>query len=348
MINFSNSTIEKVSVHNVGNKTNEEDLILSNELLDISDNLVKALLSKFFLTPFTNVEFNAFTFSNGDFNMNPLYNFASKIFENEKTLHKNAIDIAKHLYEISIHPQIKSGDLFVAYFKDIEIAEAITDAIGIFKSENRQSFLKVDNEDTNFSIQYDDGINIDKLDKGCLILNVNKAEGYKVCIVDKANKNTEAQYWKDDFLKLKPLSDEYHFTKDIMSITKDFVTKQLTEEFVVSKADQIDFLNRSVDYFKTHETFNQKEFEAEIFIDSDVRKSFQNFDESYRATNNLELDDHFDISMQAVKKQARVFKSVLKLDRNFHIYIHGDRELIEQGVDTDGRKFYKIYFEKEA
>jgi hypothetical protein len=119
MINFSNSTIEKVSVHNVGNKTNEEDLVLSNELLDISDNLVKALLSKFFLTPFTNVEFNAFTFSNGDFTMNPLYNFASKIFDNEKTLHKNAIDIAKYLYEVSIHPQIKSGDLFVAYFKDI-------------------------------------------------------------------------------------------------------------------------------------------------------------------------------------------------------------------------------------
>jgi 37-kD nucleoid-associated bacterial protein len=348
MINFSNSTIEKVSVHNVGNKTNEEDLILSNELLDISDNLVKALLSKFFLTPFSNVEFNAFTFSNGDFTMNPLYNFASNIFDNEKTLHKNAIDIAKYLYEVSTHPQIKSGDLFVAYFKDIEIAEAMTDAIGIFKSENRQSFLKVDNEDANFRIQYDDGINIDKLDKGCLILNVNKAEGYKVCIVNKANKNTEAQYWREDFLKLKPLNDEYHFTKDMMGITKDFVTKQLTEEFVVSKADQIDFLNRSVDYFKTHETFNQKEFEAQIFIDKDVRKSFQDFDASYRATNNLELDDHFDISMQAVKKQVRVFKTVLKLDRNFHIYIHGDRDLIEQGTDADGRKFYKLYFDKEA
>jgi hypothetical protein len=348
MINFTNSTIEKVSVHQVGNKTNEEELILSNTLLDISDNLVKALLSKFFLTPFSNVEFNTFTFSNGDFTLNPLYNFARNIFDNEKTLHKNAIDIATYLYDVSTHPQIKSGDLFVVYFKDIEITEAITDAIGIFKSENRQSFLKVDNNDADFIIQYDDGINIDKLDKGCLILNVNKDEGYKVCMVDKANKNTEAQYWAADFLKLKPLSDAYHFTKDMMGITKDFVTKQLTEEFVVSKADQIDFLNRSVNYFKTHETFNKKEFEAEIFIDKDVRKSFSNFDESYRNSNNIESEDYFDISMQAVKKQARVFKSVLKLDRNFHIYIHGDRELIEQGTDADGRKFYKLYFDKEG
>ena len=77
-------------------------------------------------------------------------------------------------------------------------------------------------------------------------------------------------------------------------------------------------------------------------------KSFQNFDEIYREENEIELDDNFDISAQAVKKQARVFKSVLKLDKNFHIYIHGNRELIEQGVEKDGRKFYKIYFEEES
>ncbi len=348
MISFSNASITQVSVHSVGNKTNEEDLILSKELLNIDELMIQGLLFKFFTTPFSQVEFNAFTFSNGDFSMNPLYQFASKIFDNEKTLHKNGIDIVTYLYEIALHPQIKSGDLFIAYFKDIEIAEAITDAIGIFKSENRQSFLKVDNDDAHFSIQCEDGINIEKLDKGCLILNVNKEEGYKICMVDKANKNAEAQYWKDDFLKIKPLNDEYHFTKDIMGITKEFVTKQLTSEYVVTKADQIDFLNRSVDYFKTHESFNQKEFEAQIFIDDEVRKSFQDFDASYRVTNNLAMDDHFDISMQAVKKQAKVFKSVLKLDRNFHIYIHGDRELIEQGVDADGRKFYKLYFDKEA
>jgi hypothetical protein len=60
------------------------------------------------------------------------------------------------------------------------------------------------------------------------------------------------------------------------------------------------------------------------------------------------MNESFDISPQAVKKQARIFKSVLKLDKNFHIYIHGDRELIEQGVEKDGRKFYKIYFTEES
>ena len=77
-------------------------------------------------------------------------------------------------------------------------------------------------------------------------------------------------------------------------------------------------------------------------------ESFQNYNEKYAKENEIELVDGFDISAQAVKKQARVFKSVLKLDKNFHVYIHGNRELIEQGVDADGRKYYKLYFENEA
>ena len=76
-------------------------------------------------------------------------------------------------------------------------------------------------------------------------------------------------------------------------------------------------------------------------------KSFQTYDESYRQSHEVNIEDSFEISPQAVKKQARVFKTVLKLDKNFHIYIHGNRDLIEQGVEKDGRKFYKIYFNEE-
>jgi hypothetical protein len=59
--------------------------------------------------------------------------------------------------------------------------------------------------------------------------------------------------------------------------------------------------------------------------------------------------ESFEISTPAVKRQARVFKSVIKLDRNFHIYVHGDRELIERGYDEAmGKHFYKIYFDQEV
>ena len=60
------------------------------------------------------------------------------------------------------------------------------------------------------------------------------------------------------------------------------------------------------------------------------------------------MPDEFDISSPAVKKQQKVFKSILKLDRNFHVYIHGNREMIERGYDEErSMNYYKLYFEEE-
>ena len=77
--------------------------------------------------------------------------------------------------------------------------------------------------------------------------------------------------------------------------------------------------------------------------------SFNKFKDGYIREKELDIATEFAISPNAVKKQARVFKSVLKLDRNFHIYIHGDKSLIEQGYDErTGKKYYKIYFDEES
>ena len=99
--------LEKVSVHQVGNKTNNEDLIISKDLLDLSDGKLKDLLLKFFVSSFSNPEFYNFSFSNNDFTLNPIYSYALQIFEHGSAFHINSIHIAKHLYELSTHPQIK-------------------------------------------------------------------------------------------------------------------------------------------------------------------------------------------------------------------------------------------------
>ena len=114
-----------------------------------------------------------------------------------------------------------------------------------------------------------------------------------------------------------------------MNLTRQYVGDQLDEEFSVSKADKIDLLNRSMDFFKTRDQFNQNEFEKQVLGDESVIESFRNFEKSL--TPEGDRTGNFEISAQAVKRQARVFKSVLKLDKNFHIYIHGDKDLIEKG-----------------
>ena len=67
-----NSDLERVSVHQVGNKTNDERLHLSQDQLDTSDFEIRALLSRFFLSPFTQPEFHSFTFTNDEFKLNPV------------------------------------------------------------------------------------------------------------------------------------------------------------------------------------------------------------------------------------------------------------------------------------
>jgi hypothetical protein len=68
----------------------------------------------------------------------------------------------------------------------------------------------------------------------------------------------------------------------------------------------------------------------------------------YEKAKQIQIEDSFDIHLSAVKAREN-FKSILKLDKNFHVYIHGRRDLIERGIDElSGKKFYKLYFDEES
>lgn len=53
MVDYSNCKLEKVAVHQVGNKTNGEELELSKSLLDIEDEKLNQLLINFFFHSFS-------------------------------------------------------------------------------------------------------------------------------------------------------------------------------------------------------------------------------------------------------------------------------------------------------
>lgn len=347
MLDLINCSIQKLIVHRVGNKTHNENLRLSENLLNLHNERLKDLLIQYFLKPMLKSELYRFTFSNKDFKMNPIYQFAHAIFEENGDFKTISIDIAKFLYDTSIHPNIKRGDLFLAAFKNIAIEGEMTEAIGIFKSENRVSFLKLIDDEQHFNLNYDEGIGIDQLDKGCIIFNIEKNKGYKVCMVDQVNKGTEAQFWSQQFLNICPFENDYHYTKEFLNTTQNYVNQRLSEDFEVGPVDKIDLLNRSVDYFKTNEQFEKEDFEQIVLQDNNLIQSFRTFSNEFQRGHDFDLKDSFDISVDAIKKQARFLKSVLKLDKNFHVYIHGDRSQIEQGVEADGRKYYKLYYTDE-
>lgn len=347
MVLYNNASLPHLSAHKIGNKTNGEDLQASKGELTIDDADREKLLG-YFLKSFTSEEYYHLSSTDGDFKLNPLYQFTAELFESTKQFHHRSVSIAKHLYEVSLHPQIKAGDFFIAYFSNLIVDGQETDALGFFKSESKSSILKLSTpQNGNFELALEDGTSLDKLDKACLIYNLDAEEGFRVSIIDRSSKSTDAQYWRELFLRVRPANTNFQSTLNVLDIARHFVADQITEEFELSRAEQLGYLTKSIDYFKKHEEFNQREFEQEVFEDPELIKSFRKFDHNFRDQLDLEREDSFTISAEVVKKQARVFKSVLKLDKNFHIYIHGDRELIERGVEKDGRKYYKIYYNNE-
>ena len=344
-LDFSAASLRQLCTHHVGNRLREEGLILSEQATEVLPETMQYVM-EYFLSTLKSEEVYSFTHP-VQLHQNDVFAAAEQIFSQVESFLEQSQNLARLLYEYATHPKVISGELNVALFDQVQWEGKELQAVGIFKSEKQMPFLKMHSNQTRFSINHDFGFTIDKIDKACIIFNTQKIDGYRVLVLDNANRSEEAKYWKTDFLKIKPIANEFHQTQQFMTITRDFVTQKLDQEFPVTKADKIDLMNRSVDYFKTHDSFDKQDFEESVLQDKGMIHAFRQFDSGYRESNNLELTDTFDISMSAVKKQARVFKSVLKLDKNFHIYIHGNRELIEQGVDADGRKFYKVYYDQE-
>jgi hypothetical protein len=346
-LNLKNASLKFLITHHIGNKHKEENLKLSDESTYIDAETIKYLM-KYFMNPFKTEEFYQFSHT-VSLEMNEVYQLAKNIFSENENFLASSRSLAKLLYEYSTHPNIKSGEFHVAYFSDIFYNNKVVDAIGIFKSETNVPFIKVEETKKVFTIYHDFGFELKSLDKACLIFNSEEEEGYRIMVVDQTNKSAEANYWKNQFLKLKPIADEYNNTKEFLTLTKTFVNEQLQgeEEIELTKMDKIEIMSRSIEYFQERTSFDKEEFEEVVLKEEKLIESFRKFDETYQVEQEIDLSDNFEISPKAVKKQSSVYKSILKLDKNFHVYIHGNRELIQRGTEEDGRKFYKIYYESE-
>ncbi len=347
MTQIDSVQLEQVILHKIGNPTRGEELKLSVNPLTLTDETVRGLLTKYFLSPFNEYEQYQFTHISS-LELNEVYQYVNGIFDDPKNFVSQSALLASFLYQKSTHARVKEGELYVTRFSNVPFGTEYVDAIGLFKSETKETFLKVFPHGQSWEVIAEDGVNINKLDKGCLIFKKNREEGYVVCVVDNTNKQ-DTQYWVSDFLQVTRAANSYHHTNDALGMCKLFISNELNEKFDVNKSDQIDYLNRSMEYFSTKESFNLTEFAEEILHHPEVIDSFTQYKQQYEVARQVNIEDSFDIHLAAVKKQQRVFKSVLKLDKNFHIYIHGRKDLIEKGYDEmSGKHYYKLFFDEES
>jgi hypothetical protein len=295
--------IEKLALHQVGNKHLEEGVVLSEGLLELTEE-VEESLSVYFSKPFANSDFYRLSHVN-DLAMNEVWSYVSAIFDSPERLLEESKKLARHLYEKSDHPKIKSGEFYVVYFTDCQVEGHSVDAVGLFKSENKDTFLKIDRRAGNFEIQTQRGINVNKLDKGAIIYNLEPAEGFVVSVVDQTNRHNEARYWMDDFLRLEERKDDFHLTKNAMELCQSFIKGNLNREFEVSKAEEAELLNNSINFFRERSNFNLDEYSREVIAQPEVIEEFKSYRERYAEDRGVTFEEEFDISPRAVKKSTK-------------------------------------------
>ena len=348
MIDFSRSQLTRFTVHYVGNKGLGEELTTSEEEVQLSDDFVKETLLRYFLSPFKTDIYYQFK-GNTDVSLASVANGCEDMFSDGGKFLEASRQMATHLYNQSVHPKIKGGEFYVCYFRDAMVDGVLCDAIGLFKTENKETFLKIYQHVGKFGVDCENGINVNKLDKGCLIFNTDKKNGYKLSVVDNNNRVAEcALYWQEDFLNTKLKPNGYYHTSNFIDASRGFCEEVLTEANNVSKPDQMMMMNRATGYFKDRDKFSLGDFEMEVLVEPEVIGAFRDYRKDYNKRLELTAVDEFEVSPTAVKKNQKYMRSVVKLDKNFHLYIHSRHDYVERGYDEErGLKYYKLFYVNE-
>lgn len=343
MFDFTNAKLSQVVIHQVGNKNKSEEFQLSPNLLHVGAPVLKELLLKYFLHPFKETALYNLAHEE-DLRMNEIYTFVANIFEDTSCFYELSCSAARHLYDKSDHPRIKSGEFYMVYFKECVLDDEVADAIGFFKSEHRDTFLKVEHEDSGIRVGYESGINVNRLDKGCLIFNIDKIKGYVVAVVDASNKS-EAQFWKDDFLRVKDREDHFYHTQNFLHVYNHYLEESHTPE---EKPEVIDIQKKTMQFFKEEKVFDVHKFEEEILQEPEKIETFRNFKKEYEESHQTSIPEDFKISAPAVKTAKKQFKNTLKLDANFVIQVLNSNAIIKRGYSEEtGQKFYQLFYENE-
>ncbi|SFR50664.1 hypothetical protein SAMN04490243_2401 [Robiginitalea myxolifaciens] len=349
MLNLFSAQIDTLTLHRVGNQHRGEALFLSDQPAALNDEL-SALLKEYFFKPFREKEENYYCFTHeAALEFHPIYEAARQFFEKPDRLVEVSREIARHLYAQSKHPHIKSGECYVVYLRDVLVDNQKTDALGIFKSEIKQDFLQFKERDSDLEMQIKQGVNLNRLDKGCLILNREAEAGFKVLSVD--SNRYDAKYWIEEFLGLAPLTDENFYTKNYLKFCQNFAKEVVLP--AEDKQQEVLFMNRAVNHFAKNDDFEESKFLNEVLENPELIPEFKHYKTEKGPKYSIEDVSNFPIANKAVSDTRKKMKNVIDLDTNIQIKLNfinpeSAEKFVEKGWDEERQMYYYlVYFNRE-
>lgn len=348
MIKKNKASIAKLIIHKIGNKFNDTRNVFSESPVVFDEDSYHLMLS-YLLKPFGNLAESFRFHHHADVHMNEIFNYSKNIFQEESLFVETSKNVVKHLYEQSNSAQIKTGDVLVVLFEEIEYNEIYTNAVGIFKIENKSNFFQTFKDGDSFDVAVQEGISTKKIDKGCLIVNSSDDAGYAVLSVDTNNYDT--QYWIKNFLNIKYADDKNFHTQTYIEMCRDFSNEILKTDFGTQEHSH--FLAKTIDFFKVNDTINIHDFKEEVFEDEKQKVLFDDYKKIFESEKDVLVRNQFHVSDVVLKKQKQKMKTEIKLDTNIQIKLDveapdASSEYLELGYDEVKKmKFYKVYFNEE-
>ncbi len=340
---LKNAYIEHLVLQKVGHKVREEANIFASKTTEFDESKEEQLIP-FLFNPFKkNLELKQFSHYTENLEFNKVYNLCKSAFDEEIDFVDFSNEVLKTLYDQSLHPQIKSGEVFTMQLNNAQFDGIPCKAIGIYKLENKSKFLRFDERE---SIDYNvlKGYKLDKLDKGVLILDTYRDEGFRVYTID--DNNVESEFWTKNFLEVKPVTNPALQTKNFLEIITDF-----SNDVVLQHGDkkiQAEFLSNAIEKLSAFYSFVDNEI-----IEEDILSDYKDEFNQFLNVNQISVDREFEVDSGVLITQAKKIKSEIKLDTGAKINIdllnsECATDNLERGYDDEKKMFYyKVYFNSE-
>lgn len=339
-MNVELGNIVCATVQMVGNKSNGEGVAFAMDLSDMkeSSGFITALVYNVF--KFDDIRHFDFVES---ISLNPVYTFVNKIFEDKKNFIKQSNNIARYLYDQSLHPNIKNGELYIIFIQDSKINGVKTDAVLMLKSEKKDTFLTTNSEDGKINVKPIIGLSINQIDKGCLIFNLQKEEGYVVAVVDNTNSGKDAHYWTDSFLHVVPYNDDYHKTKLMVNFCTDFI-RYMKKKVPEQDLESVKAIGHVAEVFKTENAVSLQQIEKIMSFTNESSNCLAEFKEIYEKSKEPLPLSSFHINMGERNRIGINRAYTLKIGKDFEVKILNPSADIEKGYDMEKKmNYYKLY-----
>lgn len=272
MLDISSARVVCCVVHKVGNRLREEGCELSQQEVRGTSELHGTLL-RHYLAPLAKTGEEFELYHESDITLNAVHQFSSRVFSERNDFISLTQNLAKHLYTASTHPSVAAGEFIAILFHDVRIDGNSQFALGLYKIEQRETFLEVERTSNSLNLIELSGIPVSNIQKGALIIS----NSFDMRVKESSGQQTK--YWVEAFLKARPRKTEKS-------------TAKLAAQFLKQVCSRIDIeagmsLRRDLaDVFSENETLSYRDVE-------EVSERYLDRDEVSRLTHQLEDQSGF-------------------------------------------------------